>query len=114
MHVSSQFYDGQNYMLCGAQGQSTVYERMEAMLQTFLERESNLEKDANSSMLIELYTPQDTMVEEEISSSNNEPKYLCDYNENCGIEEERKFEEEISSSQKEEVKQILISIMGKS
>ncbi|MCD7473287.1 hypothetical protein HAX54_015066 [Datura stramonium] len=94
-----------NDMAC--EGQNTVYKCMKAMIHTFLEREYNFEKDADSSMPMQLSTPQEEMVEEEISSSKNEPKYLYDQNKNCGIEEEQQFEEEISSSQKKEVKEIL-------
>ncbi|MCE3214627.1 hypothetical protein HAX54_052908 [Datura stramonium] len=76
---------------------------MEARLQTFFEQEYNLEKDADSSMTMELSTPQEKMVEEKILSSKDDLKYLYGHNENCGIEEEKKYGEEISSSQKEEV-----------
>ncbi|MCD7465055.1 hypothetical protein HAX54_000456 [Datura stramonium] len=84
----SQFQSKQeqnNDMAC--EEQSNEYERMEAILHAFLERESNLEKDVNSSMPMELSTPQEEMAKEEISSSMDEPKYLYDHNENCGIEE---------------------------
>ncbi|MCD9641315.1 hypothetical protein HAX54_027467 [Datura stramonium] len=98
-------FDRNDDMAC--EGQSTAYECMEFMLQTLFERDYNLEKDADSSMPMEMSTPQEKIIEEESSSSKDESKYLYDHNENYGIEEE------ISSSRKEEVKEILRSIVGK-
>ncbi|MCD7452038.1 hypothetical protein HAX54_014812, partial [Datura stramonium] len=49
-------------------------------------KDSNLEKDVDSSMTMDLSTPQEEMIEEEILSSKDEPKYLYDHNENCQIE----------------------------
>ncbi|MCD7470660.1 hypothetical protein HAX54_010674 [Datura stramonium] len=78
MCATSHSYDGNDDMEC--EGQSTAFECMEDMLQTFLERVSNLEEDADSAMLIELSSLKQEMVEEEISRSNDEPKYLYDHN----------------------------------
>ncbi|KAJ8562996.1 hypothetical protein K7X08_031448 [Anisodus acutangulus] len=108
------------------------------MLQTYMERKSKLEEErkillqyilangealkranelleeVNSSSAMNLLTPQYELVEEETSSSRDEPKFFYGHDESqeneevIQIEEENCFEKEVSSSQKEEIEEILI------
>ncbi|KAJ8570259.1 hypothetical protein K7X08_033921 [Anisodus acutangulus] len=124
-----------------SEGQSAGYEGIMAMLQTYLDREAKMEEevkliqqsilkneetieimkasceDVNSSIAMSI--PQNEFDEEEISNLQDEPKIFCDNNESCEseevvqLEEEQNLEEEVSNYQKEEIEEILKSIMGR-
>ncbi|MCE0482274.1 hypothetical protein HAX54_040895, partial [Datura stramonium] len=80
---------------------------------SFLERESNLEKDVDSSLPMKLSTPQEEMIEEEISRSKDEPKYLYDHNKSCELKKSNNLKKKYLALKKE-VEEILRSIMRKS
>ncbi|KAJ8537167.1 hypothetical protein K7X08_035568 [Anisodus acutangulus] len=125
------------------EGQSIRFEGIQEMLQTYMERESRLEEErkillqsilandkalkrankffeeVNSSNVMDLFTPQYRLVEEETSSPRDEPKYFYGHDESRGneevvqIEEEQNCEEEVFSSQKDEIEEMLSSIIGR-
>ncbi|MCD7462225.1 hypothetical protein HAX54_048032, partial [Datura stramonium] len=116
------------------EGQIAGYDRIQEMLQTLLDRESNL-KVINKSILknvkewkrgkypfddtflgpMESSTPQEKIVDKEISKSKDEQKIIYDHSEYCeNEEEEQTIKEEIFKSRSGEFDEMMRNIMGKS
>ncbi|KAJ8573794.1 hypothetical protein K7X08_010305 [Anisodus acutangulus] len=125
------------------EGQSVGFEGFQEILQTYIEMESRLEdkrkillqsilangealkranellEEANSSSAMDLFTAQYELVEEETSSSKDEPKFFYGHDKSqinkevVQIKEEQNCEEEASSSQKEEIEEMLSSLTGR-